>query len=79
MRIKVIFPGDGRTEEHWIKDNIISRIQPLTVADLEMLVNIQRVDEVGKDFSCDSNLMLVIMDKIGNVINRTYHIIIMVD
>ena len=49
------------------------------MADLEMLVNIQRVDEVGKDFSCDYNIMLVIMDKIGSVINRTYNSIIMVD
>ena len=41
--------------------------------DLEPRVEIQKVDEVEKDVSCDSNFILGIMDELGNATQTTYH------
>ena len=39
------FSGDGRIEDHWIKENRITKRWELTLSDLELHVEIRKSDE----------------------------------
>ena len=64
--------GGGRIEDHWVKDNIVKRMQALTLSDLDIQLEMIKGKEGEQDVSCYSKFMLGIMDELGNSARSTY-------
>ena len=79
MRINEFLSGEGIIEYHWVKENRLTSWRKLTLADLELQVEMQSGGEGEKVISFDSKFMLEFMNELDNSTWITYIIIVVVD